>query len=125
MTADPSYAPAYDERARLHLAREERQLAGSDLATAISLDPHDIDAYRALAGLDLAAGDFDKTETEVKQAIRDNPGDPSALFLRAMLASARGRHEDALRDAETRDQRTGRSRPVGPPGHPPQPLAAT
>jgi len=101
VTADPSYAPVYDERARLHLAREERRLAGNDLATAVSLDPHDIDAYRALAGLDLAAGDIDKAEAEVKQAIRDNPGDPSALFLRAMLASARGRHEDAFRDAET------------------------
>jgi tetratricopeptide (TPR) repeat protein len=101
ITADPSYAPAYDERARIHLAREERQLAGSDLATAISLDAHDIDAYRALAGLDLEAGDTGKAEAEVAQAIRDNPGDPSALFLRAMLASARGRHEDALRDAAT------------------------
>jgi tetratricopeptide (TPR) repeat protein/predicted aspartyl protease len=99
--ADPSYAPAYDERARIHLAREERQLADGDLATAIRLDPHDIDAYRALAGLDLEAGDIGKAEAAVEQAIQNNPGDPSALFLRAMLASARGRHEDALRYAAT------------------------
>lgn len=100
VAADPSYALAYDERARLHLAREERRLADSDLAIAIRLDPHDIDAWRMLAGLDLDIGDPDKAETDVEQAIRDNPGDPSALFLRAMLASARDRHEDALREAE-------------------------
>lgn len=98
--ADPSYAAAYDERARLHLAREERQLARSDLTTAVRLDPHDIDAYRALAGVDLEAGDAEKAQAEVAQAIRDNQENPSALFLRATLASAGGRHEDALRDAE-------------------------
>jgi tetratricopeptide (TPR) repeat protein len=100
VAADPSYAAAYDERARLHLAREERQLARSDLSTAIRLDPRDIDAYRAIAGVDLAAGDADKAQAEVEQAIRDNPGDPSALFLRATLASAGGRYGDALRDAD-------------------------
>lgn len=100
VAADPSYAAAYDERARLHLAREEPRLARSDLVTAVRLDPHDIDAYRALAGVDLAAGDADTAQTEVAQAIRDNQGDPSALFLRATLASAGGRHEDALRDAD-------------------------
>jgi len=100
VAADPSYAAAYDERARLHLAREERQLARSDLTTAIRLDPHDIDAYRALAGVDLAAGDAGTAEAEVAQAIRDNPDDPSALFLRATLASAGGRHADALSDAD-------------------------
>jgi len=101
IATDPSYAPAYDERGRLHLTREENRLAESDFATAIRLDPHDIDAYRALIGLHLKTGDTGKAQAEVEQAIRDNPGDPSALFLRAMLASARGRHEDALRDAET------------------------
>jgi len=100
VATDPSYAPAYDERARLHLTREERQLAESDFITAVRLDPHDIDAYRALIGLDLKAGDAGRAQTEVEQAIRDNPGDPSALFLRAMLESAGGHHEDALRDAE-------------------------
>jgi tetratricopeptide (TPR) repeat protein len=100
VAADPSYAAAYGERARLHLAREERQLARSDLATAVRLDPHDISAYRSLAGLDLEAGDADTAQAEVAQAIRDNQGDPSALFLRATLASAGGRHADALRDAD-------------------------
>jgi len=100
VATDPSYAPAYNERARLHLAREEQHLAKSDFATAVRLDPHDIDAYRALIGLDLKAGDAGKARAEVEQAIRDNPGDPSALFLQAMLHSVGGRHEDALRDAE-------------------------
>ena len=99
VAADPSYAAAYDERARLHLAREELQLARSDLTTAIRLDPRDIDAYRALAGLDLEAGDASTAQAEVEQAIRDNRDDPSALLLRATLASAGGRHADALRDA--------------------------
>jgi Tfp pilus assembly protein PilF/predicted aspartyl protease len=100
MSTDPYYAPAYDERARLYLAREERQLARGDLVTAVRLDSHNIDSYRALAALDLDAGDADKAQAEVEQAIQDNPGDPSALFLRATLASASGRQEDALRDAE-------------------------
>ena len=100
VAADPSYPADYDERARLHLAREERQLARSDLETSVRLDPHDIDAYRALAGLDLEAGDADKAHAEVAQAIRDNQGDPSALFLRATLASAGGRYADALGDAD-------------------------
>lgn len=99
VATDPSYAPAYDERAQLHLAREEQRLAESDFATAVRLDPHDIDAYRALTGLDLKAGDIDRAQAEVEQAIRDNPGDPPALFLRAILESAGARHEDALRDA--------------------------
>jgi tetratricopeptide (TPR) repeat protein len=100
VAADPSYAAAYDERARLHLAREERQLAGSDLEAAIRLDPHDIDAYRALAGLDLQAGDADKARAEVARAIRDNQDDPAALFLRATLTSAAGQYADALGDAD-------------------------
>lgn len=97
---DPSYAAAYYERARLHLAREERDLAKSDLEASVRLDPHAIDAWRALVALDLDAGDVERAEAEVEQAIRDNQDDPSALFLRATLASARGRHEDALRDAD-------------------------
>ncbi len=97
---DPAYAAAYNERARIRLAREERALARSDLEISVRLDPHDIGARRALAGLDVAAGDAEKAQAEVEQAIRDNPGDPSALFLRATLESAGGRHDDALRDAD-------------------------
>ena len=103
---DPNYATAYAE---LGLALIEAVTSGwtefvaDDLGRAetlaqkaLSLDPASTTAYRLLAEVHMARGQFDLALGQVERALEINPSDAKSLALRGAILMWAGRAGEAL-----------------------------
>lgn len=94
---DPSYAPAYFERARALLRTREYAKADADLAEAIARDDRLAGAYelRAILALDLL-GDPASAERDFRKVASLDPNGPRGRFADILVAFAHGDDLDAV-----------------------------
>jgi tetratricopeptide (TPR) repeat protein len=106
---DPNNAEAYAGLARLY-THGGAFLAGGDLPAraktreygerALKLDPNNAEAYTAFAFADLADWDFHGAEQNFKQAIEQNPNQPTARVWYSQFLGAMLRFDEAFAQAE-------------------------
>lgn len=102
----PEFAPAWGALAEAWLYRldmprpEAMRQAGQAARTALELDPDLVKAHEILAttGLFLRI-DWDSAVRHVRSALETDPRSTDALFLRALVLSAAGRHRQAIATA--------------------------
>jgi hypothetical protein len=78
---------------------------GSCLDEVLAADPDDVDALvsRAYTSVDASSTDLAPAVALAERAVAADPQDPNARLLRASLAYAQGRVDDALADLAAMD----------------------
>jgi tetratricopeptide (TPR) repeat protein len=89
ITADPSSADSYIDRARAHALAAAWQKAADDLSVALGKRPSDGLALRLRAGAYLELRQLDAAEADIRALLIEHPGDVDGLVLRGRLREAR------------------------------------
>ncbi|UCC32652.1 MAG: protein kinase [Phycisphaerales bacterium] len=103
LEVDDQNAKAYAVRARVHFLRSDYDLAESDCAKALELEPKNVLALRTCAIVALDKGEFNTAGDLYERALEaykftiDLPRD---FFNRARLRRRAGKYEEALKDNE-------------------------
>jgi tetratricopeptide (TPR) repeat protein len=74
-----------------------RTEAASDLRHAIALDPHQAKPRALLATLEISSGQLALAERELREALRVEPNEPSALYRLALLCRREGKTQECER----------------------------
>ncbi len=83
------------DRAMLYQEAGNPGLAVQDLRAAISVDPHNIDAYQSLAALHVALKDPNKALSVFDQGLKDNPESVVLMINQGQIYGALGKPQDA------------------------------
>ena len=104
--ADPTYADAYGSLAYIYARfnyhdtylpqQEATDKAEQAIATALSLDPENLQAHLASAIIATAAQAFSTAETELDRALKISPENATALYLYSELRLAQNDFDSAL-----------------------------
>ncbi|MFP6630401.1 MAG: tetratricopeptide repeat protein [Myxococcota bacterium] len=94
-------------KARLHLARRDRESARALLLRAAETQPHHPEILRGLLGLDRSSGQISESKTLIEAAVKERPDD-------AQLARVRGELALAERDFDVAEQSLRRATELDP-----------
>lgn len=100
-TKDPGSLEVQYALGTLFAAAGEDEKAKDALEAALRINPHDVRARLALAGL-LETEQPDLAEQEIKQVIKENPGSPNAYRELTLLYYVQGRYTEAVEAARWR-----------------------
>ncbi len=78
-------------------------------ARALRLDPENVAGLQALAAIDYYSGNFDNSESLMRNALRINPNDPETLVQMGWRLSARGKWDEGIPLVEQAIARTVRA----------------
>jgi tetratricopeptide (TPR) repeat protein len=98
MQLEPGYAPGYLVRARLYLAKGDREHAFQDAAEAGRLKPNDPAILGIRSAFYLSAADYDRAYKDADDRARLEPQSASALNQRCWVGAIMGRLDAALAD---------------------------
>ena len=74
-----------------------RETAISELRHAIQLNPLNVQSRIALAQSEISDGRRGEADTELREALRIEPGEPTALYKLALLCRSQGKTQEAAR----------------------------
>lgn len=84
-----------------------RQLTRMELVRQIQASPCNARAHSMLANIDIASGDFNAAQRELREALRQDPLTFAAHERLGMMALAAGRPRDAVQEFKTEKRLTG------------------
>ncbi|MDE6311026.1 MAG: tetratricopeptide repeat protein [Muribaculaceae bacterium] len=95
----PGYENAYLGRARLHMEMKDTVAALADVEKALNINRNAVSAYVLRADIAANSGhDFESAESDISQAIKLQPHEPSLYINRAFMRYHRDDYQGAMDD---------------------------
>ena len=100
LKASPNNIAALDTKGEVRTAKGDPKGALEVYQKALAEQPDDARARLGVAAAQLALGDVDQSRKGVDDTLARSPGQPAALYLRAVILHREGKYADALQTLE-------------------------